>query len=153
MRDKEGTLDGATVGVLALAVEDVLVQVNVVNIDGTVESDRDHLRHLLGLNAAGNASTISRAETIGQGALCGVALGSTVGILIDSCRERVSVEVVPLKNFVPLTASILIGLILAVGLAVAEEFLVQALAIAARQLAVWANGLICLQNGLSLAGL
>lgn len=53
----------------------------------------------------------------------------------------------------PLTAGILIGLILAVGLAVAEEFLVQALAIAARQLAVWANGLICLQNGLSLAGL
>lgn len=64
-----------------------------------------------------------------------------------------SVGVVPLKNFVPLTAGILIGLILAVGLAVAEEFLVQALAIAARQLAVWANGLICLQNGLSFAGL
>lgn len=86
--DEEGTLDGATVGVLALAVKDILVQVNVVNIDGTVERDRDHLWHLLGFNAAGNASTISRAEAIGQGTLCGIALWSTVGILIDSCRER-----------------------------------------------------------------
>lgn len=50
-----------------------------------------------------------------------------------------------------LTASILIGLILAVGLAVAEELLVEALAIAAGQLAIGADGLICLQYGLRLA--
>lgn len=52
-----------------------------------------------------------------------------------------------------LTAGILIGLILAVGLAVAEELLVQALAIAAGEFAIGTDGLIRLQNGLCLAWL
>lgn len=88
MGDEEGALDGAAVGVLALAVEDVLVQINVVHIDGTVEGDGHHLGHLLGFDAAGDAGSISRAEAIGQGALGGVALGGAVGILIDGCLWR-----------------------------------------------------------------
>lgn len=86
VRDEESALDGAAIGILVLAIEDVLVQVDVVHIDGAVERDRDHLRHLLGLNAAGNACAISRAEAIGQSALRGVALWRTIGILIDSCK-------------------------------------------------------------------
>jgi len=57
------------------------------------------------------------------------------------------------KKLSILTASILIGLIFAVGLAVAEEFLVEALAIAAGKFAIGANGLIRLQNGLCLTWL
>lgn len=84
VRYKEGTLDGATVGILTLAIEYILVQINVVHIDGTVERNGDHLWHLLGLNATGNPCAISGAEAVGQSTLCGIALWCTVGILIDS---------------------------------------------------------------------
>jgi len=84
VRHEEGALDGAAVGVLALAVEDVLVQVDVVHVDGAVEGDGDHLGHLLGLDAAGDAGSVRRAEAVGQSALRGIALGGPVGILIDS---------------------------------------------------------------------
>jgi len=50
-----------------------------------------------------------------------------------------------------LTAGILIGFVLAVGLAVAEEFLVEALAITARKFAIGTDGFIRFQDGLRLA--
>lgn len=46
-----------------------------------------------------------------------------------------------------LTASVLIRLVLAIGLSVAEQLLLHALAVSAGQLTLWADGLVCLQNG------
>lgn len=80
---EEGASDLAAVGVLALTVEDVLVQVDVVDVDGTVEGERDHLRHLVGLNVAGDAGAVGRAEAVGQHALGGVAVRRAVRITLD----------------------------------------------------------------------
>lgn len=50
-----------------------------------------------------------------------------------------------------LTACILVGLVLAVGLVVTEELLVDALAVAAGQLALGAHGFVGLEPGQHLA--
>lgn len=84
VRHEEGSADLAAVGVLALTVEDVLVQVDVVDVDGAVEGDGDHLRHLRRLNVAGNARSISRAEAVGQHALRGIAVWRTIRIQFNS---------------------------------------------------------------------
>ena len=47
VRDEEGGLDFATVRVLAFPVEDLFVQADIVVVDGVIERDRDHLRHVL----------------------------------------------------------------------------------------------------------
>jgi hypothetical protein len=43
---EKGTPDLATVRVLTLAVEDLIVQVDVINVHGSVECNGDHLRNL-----------------------------------------------------------------------------------------------------------
>lgn len=53
MGDEEGGLDGALVGVVTL-VENQLVQVHVVVINGVIEGKCDHLGHLGGLEVVGN---------------------------------------------------------------------------------------------------
>lgn len=58
-----------------------------------------------------------------------------------------------LNNVTTLTAGVLVGLVLAVGLAVTEELLVDALAVAARQLPLRANGLVGLEDGQDFARL
>lgn len=83
VRDEESSADLTAVGVLALAVEDVLVQVDVVDVDGAVERDGDHLRHLRRLDVAGNAGAVGRAEAIGEDALGGVAVGRSVRVSLD----------------------------------------------------------------------
>jgi hypothetical protein len=50
-----------------------------------------------------------------------------------------------------LTARILVGLVLALGLAVAEQFLLDTFAVAARELSFRANGLVGLQDGKNLS--
>lgn len=81
--DEEGGLDVAAVWVLALAIKHFLVEFDVVVVDGIIEGDGDHLRDVLGGQVPGNCGTIFRAEAIGQHAHCGVAGGSTVGIIVD----------------------------------------------------------------------
>lgn len=49
MRDEEGALDVAAVRILALAVEDLLVVLVVVQIDGPVERQQNNLRNLFSL--------------------------------------------------------------------------------------------------------
>lgn len=51
-----------------------------------------------------------------------------------------------INNFL-LTAGIFIGLVLAIGFAVAEEFFVDAFTISARQFAFWADWLISPEDG------
>jgi len=80
---EEGGADLAAVGILALTVEDVLVQVDVVDVDGAVERERDHLGHLVGLDVAGDAGAVGRAEAVGQHALSGVSVGRAVRIGLD----------------------------------------------------------------------
>lgn len=46
MRDEEGALDVAAVRILALAVEDLLVVLVVVQVDGPVERQQNNLRNL-----------------------------------------------------------------------------------------------------------
>jgi len=86
MRDEESTTDLTTVRILSLSVEDLFVQVDVVDVHGAVEGDRDHLRHLLGIDIARDASAISRAVAIGQHTLRGIAIRCTVGIGFHGCN-------------------------------------------------------------------
>lgn len=52
------TFSLAAVGVETKSAEDLFVQINVVGVHGAVESERDHLGDVAGLQFAGNASTI-----------------------------------------------------------------------------------------------
>ena len=81
VRHEEGALDGAAVGVDGLAVEDLLVEVDVVGVDGAVEGDGDHLGDLVRVDVAGDPGAVRRAEAVGQLARGSVALGGAVGVL------------------------------------------------------------------------
>lgn len=74
----------AAVGVEAESAEDLFVQVDVVGVHGSVEGERDHLGNVVGLQIAGNASTVGGAVAVGKAALSWVAFGSAVGVSVDS---------------------------------------------------------------------
>ena len=80
--DKEGGLNVATVGILAV-LEDFLVQFNVVVINGIIESDGNHHGYILGGQITGNSSTIFRTETVGQNANSRITWWGTVGIVVN----------------------------------------------------------------------
>jgi len=88
VRNKEGRLDITTVGVLPLPVEDLVVQVNVVVVDGVIEGDHDHLRNVLAVGSSGsdiakfsrNLGAILRAEAVGQLTDGSITRRSSVGI-------------------------------------------------------------------------
>jgi len=73
--DEEGSPDGAAVGVLAALAEDLLVVLDVVDVDGAVEGEQDHLGGVLGVESAGDDGAIARAEAVRQLTFGGVALG------------------------------------------------------------------------------
>lgn len=77
---EESTANLASVRVLSLSVEDVFVQVDVVDIDGAVERDGNHLRDLVGLNSSRDARPVRRAEAVRQGTLAWVTVRGPVGI-------------------------------------------------------------------------
>ena len=91
VRDKEGGLDVATVGVLALLVEDLLVQVNVVVVDGVVKGDGDHLGNVLavraggsnGAKASGDLGSILGTEAVRKFTDVGVTSWGSVGVSVD----------------------------------------------------------------------
>ena len=64
VRHEECTAYLAAVRVHTVAVEDLVVEVDVVDVDGAVEGDGDHLGHLLGLEATGDARAVGRAVTV-----------------------------------------------------------------------------------------
>ena len=86
VRYEEGSLDVASVGILALSVEHILVQVDVVVVDGVVEADHDHLRDLTGVQFAGDFRARFGAETVGQQANGWVAWWGTVRVRVQICR-------------------------------------------------------------------
>lgn len=77
--------DVAAVGVLALAVEHLLVQLDVVVVDGVVESDSDHHGYVFGGQVAGDGGAVLGAEAVGQDADGGVARRSAIGVIVDIC--------------------------------------------------------------------
>ena len=81
VRHVEGSLDGAAVGVDRLSIEDFLIQINVVRVNGSIKGNCDHLRYLVWINFSGNSCSVGRAETVGQLTHTCVAVSSTVGIL------------------------------------------------------------------------
>lgn len=58
MRDEVGTADLAAVGVATGAVEDLFVEVDVVDVDGAVEGEGDHLGHVGWFQVTGDSGTI-----------------------------------------------------------------------------------------------
>jgi len=128
VRHEEGSLDLAAVGVLHLPAEDVLVQVDVVRVDGAVEGDGDHLGDLGGVNVARNSCPVRGAEAVRKLALGEVTVWGPIRVLVDS-------------------ASILVRAVGTVGRLVAEKCFCNALTVAALQLAVGADWLVGLQVG------
>lgn len=73
-------LNVASVRVLALAVENLLVKVDVVVIDGVVESDGYHHGNVLRWQISGHCGAVFGAEAIRENANGGVAWRSSIGI-------------------------------------------------------------------------
>lgn len=126
VRNIEGSLQATAIGVLPFAIEDLLEEVNVVGVNGTVEGDGDHLRNLSGVNVSGNPGTIRGAETIRELTLAEVTVGGPVGVLVDG-------------------TGVFVGAIGTVGPLVAEQLLVNALAVSALKLVVGADGFVGFQ--------
>ena len=82
VRDKERSLDGASVGVLAIRMEDVVVEVHVIYVDGVVEGDGHHLWGIHGIQVAGDSRAVCAAKAVGQDAHAQVARGSPVRVLV-----------------------------------------------------------------------
>lgn len=83
MGDEEGRFDIATVGVLALAAENLLVQLDVVVVDGVVERDGDHLGHVFGRQVSGDGGAVLGAEAVREDAHGRVAGGSPIRVVVD----------------------------------------------------------------------
>lgn len=92
VRDEVRGFDVAAVGVLALSVEHLLVQLDVVVVDGVVESDGDHHGDVFGGKASGNRGAVLGAEAVGQDADGRVAGWGTIGVIVDICRIRMGRE-------------------------------------------------------------
>lgn len=84
--DEEAGLDVATVRVLAFPVEDLLVEADVVVVDGVIEGNRDHLRHVLGRQIAGDGCAILGTEAVGKDADAGVAGRRSVRVVVHVCN-------------------------------------------------------------------
>lgn len=85
---EEGGLDVAAVGVLAVTVEDFFVQLDVVVVDGVIEGDGDHLRHIFGGQVARNGGSIFRTEAVWKDADRWVAGWRSVGVVVNIWKEN-----------------------------------------------------------------
>lgn len=70
----------ASIRVLAFAVENFFVKVDVVVVNGVIEGDGDHHGDVLCWQVTGNGGSVFRAEAVGQNAHRWVAWRSAVGI-------------------------------------------------------------------------
>lgn len=134
MRYKERSLDLTAVGVLSFTIENFLVKVNVITVDGSVEGDCDHLRNLGRIDVARNPGAVRAAETVRKLALGQVTVGSSVRVLIDG-------------------ASIFVRTVSTVRLFVTEKCLSNTLSIAALELSLCAHGLVSSQVRQGTTGL
>ena len=91
------------------------------------------MRDLSGVNVSGYAGTVRRTETIGELTLAQIAIGGSIGILIDC-------------------AGTLVRTVRAVEPFVAEKFLINALSVTALQLAIRTDGFVGLEVRESSSG-
>lgn len=85
VRHKVCGFDVTAIGVLALSVEHLLVEFDVVVVDSIIERHGDHHGDVFGGQATRNCSTILGAEAIGQHADGGIARWGTIGVIVDIC--------------------------------------------------------------------
>ena len=78
---EERSLDLAAIRILSFSVEDILVEVHVVGVDGSVEGDGDHLGDLGGVDVAGHPRPVGGAEAVRKLALGEVTVWGSVGVL------------------------------------------------------------------------
>ena len=78
---EECSFDGATVGVDSLFIEEFLVQINIVRVNGPIESNCDHLRYLVWINISRDSCSIWGTETVRQETGSGITFWGTIGIL------------------------------------------------------------------------
>lgn len=83
VRDEKRALYGTPIGVLSLTIENLFIKIDVVDVDGVVEADHDHLRHLGRVQFTRNSSTIGATVAVWQSTLLRIARWSPVRILID----------------------------------------------------------------------
>jgi hypothetical protein len=81
-------LDVTAIGVLALSVENLLVELNVVVVDCVIEGDCDHHGDVLGREVTGNRRAVFAAEAVGEDADGWVTRWCAVWIVVDVCRGR-----------------------------------------------------------------
>ena len=152
--NEESGLDVAAVGILALAVEHLLVQVDVVVVDGVVERHHHHLRHLLRLQFARHFCARLGTEAVGQEADGRVARRGSVGIRVQICRHKEISNVIEINQMNSFcTARVLVGAVGAIGNAVTEEAALDASAVVTGEHSLLAEGLIGGQDGLDFADL
>lgn len=89
-------LDIASIGIFALAIEYFFVEVDVVVVDGIIESDSDHLRYIPSGQVTGDHRAVLGAEAVGQYALAGIARWGSIGVVVDICHKQIT----PIKNIV-----------------------------------------------------
>ena len=78
---EESALDLTAVWILSLAIEQFLIEINVVRVDGSIEGDGDHLRNLVRVDISRDSRPVWRTETVGKLTFGQVAVRSSVGIL------------------------------------------------------------------------
>ncbi len=105
MRDEEGSLGRAPIGVDPLVAEDIRVDLHVLLGNCAVEAERDHHGRLrdFGLLARDHGA-VGGTIAVWQYARCAIALGRAVRVLFDGAR-------------------VLIAPVLAVGLLIAKDHL------------------------------
>ncbi len=64
MADIEGSFDAAAVRIDEILPKELLIDVNVVDVDGTVKGEGDHLRHLTDLKVSGYLGAVGGAKAV-----------------------------------------------------------------------------------------
>ena len=148
---EECALNLTAVGILSLAIENVLIKIDVVRVDGSIECDGDHLRNLVRVYIAGDPRSVWRTEAVRQLTLSEVTVWSSVGILDKTMLgiDRSAVSSVYLVNI----AGIFVRPVLAVHLFITEETLRETLTITALKLPIRTDGLVSLEIWQRLPGL
>lgn len=123
VRHEERSLNLTSVRIVSALLEDFVVEINVVIVNGVIEGDCHHLRHRVWFKFAGNLRAVNGTEAVGQNTLGLIAGRRAVGILVDG-------------------AGVLIGAIRAIRSAVTELLLLDTVAVTAGQLARLTDRLI-----------
>jgi hypothetical protein len=85
VRDEESGLNVTAVRILPLAVEDLLVEGDIVVVDGIIEGDGDHLGNVLGGEVTGDPCAVLATETIWEYAHGGVAGWRPIRVVVIVC--------------------------------------------------------------------